>query len=429
MGGREITVAGTVERIFGPDLPVGIEAYDGSRAGPIDAPARILVRSADALRRIVQAPGELGLGRAYVSGELDVEGDLLLALAALRARLPNVALTPSDWLALVRVVGPRALQPLPPPPEETRLWGRRHSRERDARAIAHHYDVSNRFYRLVLGPSMTYSCAVWTSPEDTLEAAQEAKHELICRKLGLQPGMRLLDVGCGWGALAMHAAREHGVRAVGITLSRRQVEWASKAVAEAGLADRVEIRLQDYRDVDDGPFDAISSVGMFEHVGAANLGRYFGRLHALLRPGGRLLNHGIARPAARGTRARGGVPVTPSRLRRRSFVDRYVFPDGELHEVGAVISVMQGRGFEVRHVEGLREHYALTLRAWVANLEAGWAEAVAEVGAARARIWRLFMAASALNFEAGRTQVHQVLAVRTVGGAARFPLRPSAEGW
>jgi cyclopropane-fatty-acyl-phospholipid synthase len=429
MGSRELTVAGVVERMLGPDLPVAVEAYDGSRAGPIDAPARIVVRSPDALARIVRAPGELGLGRAYVSGELDVGGDLFLALAALRERLPNVAVTPSAWLALARLVGPRALRPLPPPPEEARLSGRRHSRERDARAIAHHYDVSNRFYRLVLGPSMTYSCAVWTSPEVSLEAAQEAKHELICRKLGLRPGMRLLDVGCGWGALAMHAAREHGVQAVGITLSRRQVEWASKAVAEAGLADRVEIRLQDYRDVEDGPFDAISSVGMFEHVGAANLGRYFERLEALLRPGGRLLNHGIARPAARGGRSRGGIPVTPARLRRRSFVERYVFPDGELHELGAVISVMQGRGFEVRHVESLREHYALTLRAWVANLEAAWDEAVAEVGPARARIWRLFMAASALNFEAGRTQVHQVLAVKPADGDSRMPLRPTSEGW
>ncbi len=426
---RVSTVAGAVERMLGPDLPVAIEAYDGSRAGPTRAPARIIVRSADALRRIVQAPGELGLGRAYVSGELDIEGDLFLALAALRERLPNVALTPSAWLALARLVGAHALRPLPRPPEEARLSGRRHSKERDARAIAHHYDVSNRFYRLVLGPSMTYSCAVWTSPEISLEAAQEAKHELICRKLGLRPGMRLLDVGCGWGALAMHAAREHRVRAVGITLSRRQVEWASKAVAEAGLADQVEIRLQDYRDITDGPFDAISSVGMFEHVGARNLGRYFERLDALLRPGGRLLNHGIARPAARRGRTRRGIPVTPSRLRRRSFVDRYVFPDGELHELGAVISVMQARGLEVRHVESLREHYALTLRAWVANLEAGWDEAVAEVGVPRARIWRLFMAASALNFEAGRTQVHQVLAVKLADGDSRMPLRPGSEGW
>jgi cyclopropane-fatty-acyl-phospholipid synthase len=236
--------------------------------------------------------------------------------------------------------------------------------------------------------------------------------------------MRLLDVGCGWGGMAIHAAREHGVEAVGVTLSERQAEWAQKAVADAGLGDRVEIRLQDYRDVRDGPFDAISSIGMFEHVGLANLGVYFGRLHAVLRPGGRLLNHGIGRPAARGRRTWSGVPVTPARLRRNSFVDRYVFPDGELHEVGSVVSVMQGRGFEVRHLEGLREHYALTLRAWVANLERRWDEAVAEVGPGRARVWRLYMAASALNFEAGRTQVHQVLGVKADRGGSGLPLRP-----
>jgi cyclopropane-fatty-acyl-phospholipid synthase len=301
----------------------------------------------------------------------------------------------------------------------------RHSRPRDRRAIAHHYDVSNRFYEIVLGPSMTYSCALWRDPEVSLEEAQTAKHELVCRKLGLREGMRMLDVGCGWGTMAMHAATGHGATAVGITLSRRQVEWASKAVAEAGLADRVEVRLQDYRDVRDGPYDAIASIGMFEHVGLRNLGLYFRRLHGLLPAGGRLLNHGISRPARRTTRMRRGAPVTPARLRRNSFVDRYVFPDGELHEVGAVVSTMQASGFEVRHVESLREHYALTLRAWVANLESGWSQAVAEAGAGRARVWRLYMAASALNFEAGRTQVHQILAVKAERGRSRMPLRPS----
>jgi cyclopropane-fatty-acyl-phospholipid synthase len=218
--------------------------------------------------------------------------------------------------------------------------------------------------------------------------------------------------------MAMHAAREHGARAVGVTLSRAQAEWARKAVAETGLADRVEIRYQDYRDVVDGPFDAISSIGMFEHVGLKNLGVYFDRLFSLLRPGGRLLNHGIARPA------RPGRTHTPARIRRRSFIDRYVFPDGELHELGAVVSRMQASGFEVRHVEGLREHYALTLRAWVANLERSWDAAVLEAGEARARIWRLYMAASALNFEAGRTQIHQVLAVKDADGVSGLPLRP-----
>jgi cyclopropane-fatty-acyl-phospholipid synthase len=419
-----MTVAGAVERLLGPGLSVAVDAYDGSHAGPRDAPATLLIVSPDAIRRIVTAPGELGIGRAYVAGDLDVRGDVFFALAELRRRLPSVRLSVPALASLARLVGRDAIRPLPPPPEEARLAGRRHSRERDAAAIAHHYDVSNEFYRLVLGPSMTYSCAVWDTPDVGLEAAQRAKYELIARKLGLREDMRLLDVGCGWGGMAIHAAHSYGVRAVGVTLSRRQAEWAEKAVSDAGVADRVEIRFADYRDVRDGPYDAISSIGMFEHVGLRNLGLYFSRLHALLAPDGRLVNHGISRPARRDDGSR-GVPVTPSRLRRNSFVDRYVFPDGELHEVGAVISIMQSRGFEVRHAESLREHYALTLRAWVANLEAGWDEAVAEAGVARARVWRLYMAASALNFEAGRTQVHQVLAVRAEDGRAGMPLRPA----
>jgi cyclopropane-fatty-acyl-phospholipid synthase len=411
-----VTVAAAIERIVGPDFPIALRAYDGSTLGPPHSPTTLVIRSPDAIRRILTAPGELGLGRAYVGGQLDVEGDLFFGLAALRDRIPRLG--PSQLAQAARLVGLQGLRPLPPPPEEARLRGRRHSRERDAAAVAHHYDVSNAFYRLVLGPSMTYSCAVWPSVEATLEEAQAEKYELICRKLDLREGSRLLDVGCGWAGMAMHVAREHGARAVGVTLSRPQAEWGQKAVAEAGLADRVEIRYQDYRDVVDGPFDAISSIGMFEHVGLTNLGVYVDRLFSLLRPGGRLLNHGIARPA------RPGRLRTPARIRRRSFIDRYVFPDGELHELGAVVSRMQASGFEVRHVEGLREHYALTLRAWVANLERSWDDAVLEAGEARARIWLLYMAASALNFEAGRTQIHQVLAMKNDQGVSGLPLRP-----
>jgi cyclopropane-fatty-acyl-phospholipid synthase len=410
-----MTVATAVERIVGPNLPIAVRAYDGSSLGPPDALTTVVICSPDAIRRILTAPGELGLGRAYVAGDLNVEGDLFFGLPALRDRIPKLG--PTQVAQAARLVGLRGLRPFPPPPQEARLHGRRHSRKRDAAAIAHHYDVSNAFYRLVLGPSMTYSCAVWPSVDATLEEAQAAKYELICRKLDLRDGSRLLDVGCGWGGMAMHAARHHGARAVGVTLSHAQAEWAQKAVAEAGLADRVEIRYQDYRDVVDGPFDAISSIGMFEHVGLKNLGVYFDRLYSLLGPSGRLLNHGIARPA------RPGRMRTPARIRRRSFIDRYVFPDGELHELGAVVSRMQASGFEVRHVEGLREHYALTLRAWVQNLERSWDACVAEAGEARARIWRLYMAASALNFEAGRTQVHQVLAVKSDGGVSGLPLR------
>jgi cyclopropane-fatty-acyl-phospholipid synthase len=417
-----VTVARTLAAALGPDLPIAVRAYDGSRLGPADAPATLLVRSPNVFRRLVTAPGELGLGRSYVAGELDVEGDLYAALSALRDRIPDVRrFTAQQWADTLALAGTSllrtGLRPLPVPPEEARLRGVRHSKQRDAAAIAHHYDVSNAFYRLVLGPSMTYSCAVWERTDVTLEQAQAAKYELLCRKLGLEPGMRLLDIGCGWGGMVLHAAANHGVRAVGVTLSRRQTEWAEKAVAEAGLADRVEIRYQDYRDVSDGPFDAISSIGMFEHVGLSQLRTYFGGVRRLLRPGGRLLNHGISRPPNAGR----------TRFRPRSFIDRYVFPDGELHEVGAVVSTIQRSGLEVRHVESLREHYALTLRAWVRNLDASWDEAVAEVGPGRARVWRLYMAASALNFEAGRTQVHQVLAVKLDRGGSRMVLRPRFE--
>jgi cyclopropane-fatty-acyl-phospholipid synthase len=417
-----VTVARTLEAVLGPDLPIAVRAYDGSRLGPADAPATLVIRSPNVFRRLVTAPGELGLGRAYVSGELDVEGDLYVALAALRDRIPDLrAFGARQWAEVLGLAGSSlarsGLKPLPIPPEEVHLRGVRHSKERDAAAMAHHYDVSNAFYAIVLGPSMTYSCAVWERPDITLEQAQAAKYELVCRKLGLEPGMRLLDVGCGWGGMVLHAPIHHGVRAVGVTFSRRQAEWAEKAVAEAGLAERVQIRYQDYRDVADGPFDAISSIGMFEHVGLSQLRTYFGGLARLLRPGGRLLNHGISRPPNSGR----------TRFRRNSFIDRYVFPDGELHEVGTVVSTIQRSGLEVRHLESLREHYALTLRAWVRNLEARWDEAAADVGLGRARVWRLYMAASALNFEAGRTQVHQVLAVRLDGGRSGMALRPRFE--
>jgi cyclopropane-fatty-acyl-phospholipid synthase len=406
--------------VLGVDqLPVRLRAWDGSEAGPPDAPL-VEVRSRRALRRLVWAPGELGLARAYIAGELDVPGDLYAPFRALssagrltpgtQAGEPTVAerLALLRTAAALRVLGP----PPPPPPEELRVRGRRHSKGRDAQAVSSHYDVGNDFYRLVLGPSLVYSCAVWQDPDVGLDAAQEAKLDLVCRKLGLAPGMRLLDVGCGWGSLALHAASRYGVDVVGITLSVEQATLARKRLAEAGLTERVEIRVQDYRDVADGPFDAISSVGMAEHVGEAELPRYAARVHDLLRPGGRLLNHAIAWS---------GGPVTWD---DDGFIARYVFPDGELVGLGAMVGVLEGGGLEVLDVEALRQHYALTLRAWVQRLEDSWDEAVAATSEGRARVWRLYMAASALAFEAGVMGVNQVLAQRPGGDPP--PLRRTA---
>ncbi len=415
-----MSVADLLSGILGPSPPVAFRAYDGSEFGPEDARTTIVIRSRDALRRIVTAPDELGFGRAYVAGELEVEGNIFDVLAV-ADQIQELRLGPRQIMHTLRLVGLGALRPLPPPPEEARLRGRRHSRSRDAAAIAHHYDVSNNFYRIVLGESMTYSCALWTEPTHTLEEAQANKHELVCRKLALEPGMRLLDIGSGWGGMLIHAAREHGVHAVGVTLSQSQAELARKRVADIGLSDRVEVRFGDYRDVNDGPYDAISSIGMFEHVGLAELSGYFKRCHALLRPQGRLLNHAISSPAHVGRMNHGRFA---RRRLRHDFTDRYVFPDGELHEVGTVVSGIQHTGFEVRHVESLREHYALTLRRWVENLEAGWTAAVHEAGEGRARVWRLYMAAAAVGFDRDLGQVHQVLATKTANGNSGFPLRP-----
>ncbi|MEU7134778.1 cyclopropane-fatty-acyl-phospholipid synthase family protein [Streptomyces sp. NPDC046261] len=422
------------EQVLGAPLPVRVRAWDRSESGPPGTPV-LIVRRRRALRRLLWKPGELGLARAWVAGDLDVEGDLYEAMdlltghlwergedsvrrsrpAALLSALRDPALR-AACRELLLLAGP--LPPPAPPREEARTGGGPlHTVRRDKQAISHHYDVGNTFYERVLGPSMVYSCAYWGTDEDraaTLEDAQRAKLDLVCRKLALKPGQRLLDVGCGWGSMALHAAREYEVRVVGITLSEEQAAYARKRVAEAGLTDRVEIRVQDYREVHDGPFDAISSIGMAEHVGSARYAEYARDLYALLEPGGRLLNHQIARRPLR----------DEADYRVDEFIDRYVFPDGELAPIGRTVAQLEQAGFEVRDVEALREHYALTLRAWVANLEAHWDEAVRLTSPGRARVWRLYMAASALSFERNRIGVNQVLAIRTPpGGESGLALR------
>ena len=399
-----------VRSALGDDLPMVVRCWDGSEFGDTQAALRITLKRRRALRRLVWAPDELGLARAYVSGDLDVDGDLLdglhavqhLASPAREAVAGDHATRAAVLRAALRL---GALGPPPRPPvEEAALRGRRHSRLRDSQAIAHHYDIGNEFYRLVLGESMTYSCAYWEQKPGAdfgLGDAQRAKFDLIATKLGLAPGMRVLDVGCGWGSFAAHVAARHGVTVVGVTLSREQAAYAERAAADAGVGEQVEIRVQDYRDVGDGPYDAIASIGMAEHVGESMLPSYSAALWELLRPRGRLLNHAISRRPGPG-RAHDAP----------SFIDRYVFPDGELVPLERMVGVLEGSGFEVRDVESLREHYALTLRSWVANLERNWTEAVGLSSPARARIWRLYMAGSALAFETNRIGVNQVLAVK-----------------
>ena len=435
-------VATFVASVFNNQLPFRVEAYDGSTAEPTVVSSanaitlKILRR--DAITRVLTHPGELGVARAYVAGDIDVEGDLdplfELSLPPLRQLL-----NPNNLRALLAVVGASALKPLPPPAIEARPRGALHSRARDSQAVTHHYNVSNRFYEMVLGPSMTYSCAVFASRDDTLERAQARKIDLVARKLDLQPGARLLDVGCGWGAMGIHAAQHFGSRVVGITLSEPQANYAREQARLAGVSDLVEFRVQDFRDVNDGPFETISSIGMSEHVGRKSLPSYTQLMFDLLKPGGRFLNHAIGRPVSFDDDPR--PSKTSERYRQMQialglqgpsktgsqFIDRYVFPDGELHEVGALISIFQAHGFEVRHVESLREHYALTLRHWVDNLAKRFDEAVEEIGIERARVWRLYMAGSAVGFERHHLEIHQVLNVRPLEGQSNMDLRPSFE--
>jgi cyclopropane-fatty-acyl-phospholipid synthase len=417
-----LTIGEAITRLMPDGVPFRFTAYDGSTAGPADSTVHVHLRNERGLSYLLTAPGDLGMARAYVSGDLVLEGvhpgnpyeAMLVLQRESGIRIPS----PAEAFAIVRGLGWSHLKPPPPPPEEALprwrrlLEGFRHSRSRDAGAIHHHYDVSNRFYEMVLGPSMTYTCACFPHADATLEEAQYAKYDLVSRKLGLRPGMRLLDVGSGWGGMVRHAAKHYGVEVVGVTLSREQAAWAQDAIKADGLDAAAEVRFGDYREIRDSGFDAVSSIGLTEHIGVKNYPAYFRFLRDKLVPGGRLLNHCITRP-------------DNSTTDTGAFIDRYVFPDGELTGSGRIITDMQNLGLEVRHEENLREHYALTLKGWCANLEANWDECVREAGEGTAKVWGIYMAGSRLSFERNEIQLHQVLAVNTDhDGDASFPLRP-----
>ncbi|ONF74240.1 SAM-dependent methyltransferase [Amycolatopsis keratiniphila] len=396
-----------VERLLGGALPVGLRTWDGVRAGPPDAPT-VVLRNRRALRRLLYAPGELGLARAYVSGDLDVEGDLADGFRRIWAltrsgAVRGAGLGPRDWAEALRlavslgVVGP----PPKPPAEEARLSGKLHTLLRDKSAIAHHYDLGNAFYQLLMDESMAYSSAYWTSEEEGYDLAQAQwdKLELICRKLGLRPGMRLLDVGCGWGSLLVHAAKHHGVTAVGITLSAEQLQHVRGRLVQHDLEDRVEVRRQDYRELRDEPFDAVASIEMGEHVGEENYPEYTRTLYRMLKPTGRL----VLQQMSRGAVAPGGG----------AFIERYIAPDMTMRPLSRTLGHLETAGFEIRDVHALREHYVRTVRAWERTLEGNWDDVVALIGETGARVWRLYLVGGALAFEENRMGVDQILAVRT----------------
>ncbi|WP_430335335.1 class I SAM-dependent methyltransferase [Rhodococcus sp. ACT016] len=422
---KKLNLAQILETVSDGEIPLRFTAYDGSATGPANAPYGLHLNSTRGTTYLATAPGDLGMARAYVSGDLEAIGvhpgdpyAILKTMTDLHFHRPSA----KEIAAITRSIGWDKLRPIAPPPQEhLPRWrrfaeGLRHSKTRDAEVIHHHYDVSNTFYEYVLGPSMTYTCAAYETEDQSLEDAQENKYRLVFEKLGLKEGDRLLDIGCGWGGMVRYAARR-GVKVIGATLSREQAEWAQAAIADEGLSDLAEVRFSDYRDVPETGFDAISSIGLTEHIGVHNYPAYFGFMKDKLREGGRLLNHCITRPGNR-TGAKAGY-----------FIDRYIFPDGELTGSGRIISEIQNAGLEVRHEENLREHYALTLAGWCRNLVDNWDKCVAEVGEGTAKVWGLYMAGSRLGFERNVVQLHQVLAVKLgPDGDANVPLRPWWKG-
>jgi cyclopropane-fatty-acyl-phospholipid synthase len=385
-----------IERAF-PERPFTIELWDGSKLPSTNGGGPTFkARSKEALAYAVAAPGQLGLGRAYVSGEIEID-DIDAVIGVLNEwKPPPVGAASKARLIAAALRAAGVHRPPPAPKAELHLRGRKHTTERDREAVRHHYDVGNEFFSLFLDDSMTYSCAIFSRGAKSLAAAQDTKLELVCTKLGLQPGQRVLDVGCGWGSFVMHAAARHGVEAVGITLSENQAELARKHVADAGLSDKVEIRVQDYRELAGENFDAVASIGMVEHVGEAQIDRYAEQLASMLAPGGRLLNHGISR--LRHGNVEGGA-----------FSERYVFPDGETLHVSRVILALERAGFIAQHVEEFGSDYAETLRHWIRNLDDNLERAEEIAGPERLRVWRLYLRAARNGFEIDFTSVYQVL--------------------
>ena len=384
-----------IERAL-PERPFSIVLWDGSQLPSTtgDGPT-FTARSRTALAHVLRAPGQLGLGRAYVSGALEVDDiDAVLDLLA-GWQPPPIGGRERVRLMLAAARACGIVRPPAIPAAELRPHGRRHSRERDARAVRHHYDLSNDFFGLFLDESMTYSCGFFSRGATTLEEAQQAKLELVCEKLALEPGQRVLDIGCGWGSFAIHAARGRGVEVTGITLSEPQAELARRRAEEAGVGDKVDIRVMDYRDLTDQPFDAVASIGMVEHVGSVQIDAYAQQVARLVKPGGPVLNHGIAR-------VRHGDPEAGA------FSERYVFPDAAPLHLSRIILAMERAGLATNHVEGFAPDYAETLRHWARRLDSRLGDAVRIGGAERVRVWRLYLRAARNGFESGFTSVYQV---------------------
>jgi cyclopropane-fatty-acyl-phospholipid synthase len=384
-----------------PNRPFAIRFWDGTtvEATEPDAPT-FEFRSPQALAHVIRAPGELGLGRAYVLGLIDVD-DIDKALRIVDT-FEAPSLSPGQMarlgVAVLRACG--LVRPPRPPASELRLRGERHTIGRDRSAVRYHYDAGNEFFALFLDPSMTYSCAYFKGGAQTLEEAQRAKLDLVCKKLALKEGERVLDVGCGWGSFAIHAAKHYGVEVLGVTLSERQVELGRERAREAGVADQVELRVADYRELAGQQFDAISSIGMVEHVGEERIDLYMGTLHGLLRPGGRLLNHGIAKLMDFDTKDEG------------AFSERFVFPDGVPLPLSRIELALERTGLVTTHVEGLPDDYAETLRYWIASFEKRYDEAIRLAGIERARVWRVYLRAARQGFLTGWASVYQVLALK-----------------